>query len=258
MKTNTKGICHICGNELPLTKEHTPPKYAGNVGPVSSIGVLNILQYNRVDLRRITHQNGLHFLSLCEGCNKATARDYNEAFSKFCRDGIAALRVSHRRISPLIEIYPLRIIKQLYVIFSSISSPEWVDSIPGLKDYLLDRLTDKMEPSHRIYIYFLKGNIGRRFSGLLIPQCDNVPHHVAEFSFPPFGFILTVDDFRPDSRFTEITFFKGYGYEDRMNFALNLNELPNPSKRPLDYGDDKYGYGFLYGSDLSMHQKIQT
>jgi len=121
---------------------------------------------------------------------------------------------------------------------------------------LLNPLDYRVDLNHDFYIYFLKGNIGRRFRGLIFHRRDNIPHYIAEFGFPPFGYVMTDKGFGPDSRFFDITYFMKYGYEDRMNFNLELNELSNPSWKPLDFGTGEYEYGFAFGTDVSMHQKI--
>lgn len=44
MSTNRTGICHICGNDGPLSYEHIPPRSMGNSKPVKSYRVADIAE----------------------------------------------------------------------------------------------------------------------------------------------------------------------------------------------------------------------
>jgi hypothetical protein len=56
-----------------------------------------------------------------------------------------------------------------------------------------------------------------------------------EISFPPFGYMLTLDSEPEDKRLTEITGFKQFQYWDIDMLRLNLNVLPTHGPMMGDY-----------------------
>ena len=254
-----KGICHICGKGDKLSDEHSTPRSAGNTKPVIRIPLTKILGDGRIDFSGRTDMRGLYYRSLCEECNGKTGEYYVPSFSKFCHDGLTLTRMPNQIVTPIIEIYPLRIIKQIFVIFCSISSAGWIEIVNGLREYLLEPQNTNIDYNFNIFIYRLKGSKGRSVGGCLIGDSRNLYHYIAEFSFPPYGFVLTEDNYKPDTRLYDITSFKNYRYNDKIdNFELKLVELPNPSVHVLDFGQKRYPFNYsVYGNGVDIHKQIQ-
>lgn len=58
---------------------------------------------------------------------------------------------------------------------------------------------------------------------------------LSEISYPPFGYVLTIDSEPPDNRLYEITHFSTYGYQDFKIMTLKLPVLPTHLGYPGDY-----------------------
>lgn len=257
-----KGICHICGKGTRLTDEHTPARMSGNIRPAIRLPITRILEDGRIDFRnQKPDPKGLYYRTLCEDCNNLTGNKYVSSFSDFCINGLTALqrRISKSKVIPVIEIYPLRIIKQVFSIFCVISSEDWIDTIPGSKEYILDHLRTTLDYDFSLTMYFLKGSIGRTVGGSLVGDAKNQHHHAAEFSFPPFGFVLTKQKYFPDKRLKDITYFRTFGYNDRTEFFLDMHRLPNNSLLPLTFDQEDPKYNFrLIGANIDMHEQLQS
>jgi hypothetical protein len=60
---------------------------------------------------------------------------------------------------------------------------------------------------------------------------------LSEISFPPFGYVLTVDGTAaPDRRLFEITHFQRYGYDDVDDIEMHLPLLETVGELPGVYG----------------------
>ena len=60
----------------------------------------------------------------------------------------------------------------------------------------------------------------------------------SEFTFPPFGFVLTFNSPAPDERLTDITYFADeYAYNQKRTIWLRLPVLPIYTFFPGDYRD---------------------
>lgn len=254
-----KGICHICGKGRKLSEEHTPPRSSGNSLPAIKLPLTKVLQDGRIDFRgQYPDREGLRYPTLCESCNQFTGNNYVKDFSEFCLKG-SFVQSKSISILPVAEIYPLRIIKEIFVIMCAISSDGWIQKVKGLKDFLLNKYRTKLDYSFKMYMYLLAGSIGRSIGGSMVGDDRNSFHYVSEFSFPPFGFVLTEDGFQPDRRLKDITYFREFGYSDRHEFTLELNVLPNRTYYPLSFNenDPKYNYCLL-GAATDIHLRTEN
>ena len=58
---------------------------------------------------------------------------------------------------------------------------------------------------------------------------------LSEITFPPFGYVMTIDDEPHEKRLVEITHFSRYGYNEFAVFPLQLPVLPTHLWFPGDY-----------------------
>ena len=66
------GLCNICGDHGPLTKDHTPPKGYARAVPVLIDDIISHIGTTRARAheRTIKSSDGVKFRSLCERCNR--------------------------------------------------------------------------------------------------------------------------------------------------------------------------------------------
>lgn len=64
---------------------------------------------------------------------------------------------------------------------------------------------------------------------------DNVNGGVCEFTFPPFGFVLNIENENQILEVSEITDFKYFDIVQNLDFNIILNIYPTYSPIPLDF-----------------------
>jgi hypothetical protein len=65
---------------------------------------------------------------------------------------------------------------------------------------------------------------------------------LSEITYPPFGYVMTLDSPPPDDRLFEITHFARYDYNDFVVMPLQLPVLPTYVAIPGDYREKKEIY----------------
>ena len=238
-----KGKCHICGEVGELTYEHLPTKAAFNSDPVMRGNTKRIIcrwpnGFNDADIQ----QQGAGENTLCRKCNSNTGGWYGNQYIDWCRKGMQILaRAGYA--PPLIYLYylyPLPIIKQVISMFCSIECDDFTDRNPELRAFVLYKNKKNLHPKYRFFSYFNTEGLCRYIgnatridfeSGQIIKLC--------EMSFPPFGYVMTIDSPPPDNRLFEITHFSKYGYHELVDMKLKLPVLPTHTFLPGDYRSKK-------------------
>jgi len=183
-------------------------------------------------------QRGAGAYTLCPRCNNNTGSWYGPAFVEWCHDGMTILRRSEGRPSLIYMryAYPLRIIKQIAVMFFSVNGPEFRKSHPELVRFVLDRRRKYLDPKYRFFTYYSSGGTIRHMGATGSANVQTGSFRVmCEITFPPYGYLLLLTGDSPDERLFEITHFSRYGYYDFDILYLNLPVLPSNTIYPGDY-----------------------
>ncbi len=233
------GDCHICGLRGPLSFEHVPPRKAFNDRPIIRANFQDVVGIGPDEpIRGENQQRGLGDYTLCPRCNNNTGGWYGNEFVKWCYQGFNILAMSQGKPSLIYMYYllPLRIIKQIVVMFFSVNGPEFRQANPELVSFVLDKERKNLSPYYRIYTYYTVGNRLRcsGTSGIL----NTTTHEVRVFSeitYFPFGYVMTLDTRPPDSRLVDITHFAKYGINEFAIESIRLPVLPIHLWFPGDY-----------------------
>jgi hypothetical protein len=239
------GKCYLCGTEGPLTFEHVPPRAAFNDAPAVLVEFQEALSCGpgqQPKTRRI-QRRGFGSYTLCPRCNNNTGSWYGPAFVEWCQKGWQILAQSHGAPSFLYasEVSPLRIVKQVLVMFCSVSGPDFTSCNPTIRQFLLDRERRYLDPKFAVYVYYCAQGVVRMWGPSAILSFDSSAERLrkkslmAEIVFPPYGYVLTIDSQPPDLRLTDISYFAGCGFDDRIIFGRNLCVLPTHLALPGDY-----------------------
>ncbi|HZO90247.1 MAG TPA: hypothetical protein VFB38_18110 [Chthonomonadaceae bacterium] len=236
------GICHICGLEGPLSKEHVPPQAAFNDRAVITVNferAMSLGPDEEITLKDgKQQQGGASMYTLCGQCNNNTGKWYGNAFVDWCYQGMDILIRANGRPS-LIYLYhafPLRIIKQIVTMFCSVNSPKMAAKYPALVDFVLCKEKRYLPPKFRFFVYYnIEGCY--RYAGITAGmRIDRGKHSLfSEISFPPFGYVMALDSEPPDERLFEITHFSRYRYNDFLDTEMHLPVLPTHLALPGDY-----------------------
>ena len=245
MKKKFFGKCHICGLETELSFEHIPPKKAFNNHAILYKSLAELMAEDQgKESKGIIDQRGFGRHSLCSPCNNNTGKWYGMAFVQWACYGMDILGLT--RLEPnlhySLNIYPLRVIKQILSMFCSINNPYLTENYKDIRRFLLNK-NEKYVPSGiRIYVYYCIGPglrsvalTGRRNWTNNISRFDVI----SEMTYPPYGYVLSFDENTPDDRLYDITYFGRYGYDEKAYVSLKLPVLPVHTWFPGDYRNEK-------------------
>lgn len=232
-KKKVYGKCHICGVNSNLTQEHIPPKSAFNTGRVELLSPKSILN-NGSELKK-SFQNGLYKNSLCKTCNNNTGLWYGNAYKGWVNQiyPIAINNDIEKGIAPenQISLYPLRVLKQILSMFTSINTPKAYPSYrEEIENFLLNRENQFLPNKIKVYFYIVssKSRYNRQvpISGVLKGGAS--PIILSEISWFPCGYILTDSEETPnfDKNLIDITFFKNYSYDEKASLDLLIPVMP--------------------------------
>lgn len=239
------GVCNICGQYKELTKEHVPPRKAFNNGRWTEILYEND---NWLDNPLMTphkkriHQGGVYFFSICEKCNNNTGRYYARAYSSWCHYSMDILRRTKGDSSLYIpnSLYPLRVIKQIIVMFFAINGEDFGKRHSDLIPFILNQDQFPIPPQYNVYAYYKLDSNLRYLPESYIGNFSDGPNPimVTEIGFPPFGFVLSdsTNSQKIDKRLKKITHFSYFPIHEKKDFYdLKLPLLPTVINIPGDY-----------------------
>ncbi|HTO77366.1 MAG TPA: hypothetical protein VMQ61_14935 [Thermoanaerobaculia bacterium] len=187
-------------------------------------------------------QGGVGFYSLCGRCNNQTGHWYGSAFVAWCYQGMDIMLRSggNPALVHLHYLFPLRIIKQLAVMFFSINSEGFHTVNQELVGFVLNRDRIGLSPRYRFFVYYNTTGRLRYAAGTGVVQLGDGFRSgrstvVSEITYPPFGYLMTHGDDPPDDRPLEITFFAKYDYKEFAVLDLKVPALPVHLFYPGDY-----------------------
>ena len=239
------GPCHICSTVTELSFEHVPPRAAFNNRPVGDPDIQKLIGSADPDVmenvRGRKSQRGAGKYTLCPKCNNTTGHWYGPAYVDWAIQGLASLRISGG--SPTLwvfHIYPLRVLKQIIAMFLSANAPNFGDAHPSLVRFVLNRDANSLDPAIHVFAFYTLSNRSRQsgVTGLLSFSDDGLSTQAkffSEITFPPFGYVLTINSPPPDGALFDISFFGGHRYNDYQDVQLRLPAKHIYSWLPGDY-----------------------
>jgi len=237
---NIEGICHLCGEEGKLSFEHVPPKAAFNNKRTIQVQLEDLIKLGPDEFPKGPEkQGGVGDYTLCERCNSITGHWYGRYFVDLCYQGFELLSRTNGKPSLyyLYYIFPLPVIKQIMAMFFSVTHPGFSDANKELVSFVLCKEKKYLPKKYRLYIYLNpKGQL--RYHGIIAKAniCNGETNIFSEITYPPFGYVLTIDSKPPDERLYDITHFTRYNYNDFKVMQLRLPVLPtHRAELPGDY-----------------------
>jgi len=230
-KRTRSGICRICRTEGPLSFEHGPPRSAFNDRPMIRVKGRRLFGMDQDELfseKGPVDQRGAGAYTLCQRCNNDTGRWYGPAYAEWAYQGMHLVQHAADALSlyHLFHIFPLRVIKQVFCMFFSANSSGLGKRHGDLARFVLNKQNRDhryADPLLRVFAYFNAAPVSRQsgISGRL-DISKRVCHSFSEITFPPFGYLLSVDGKTPHDRLTDISYFSRYSYDDWTDVALRL------------------------------------
>jgi len=136
----------------------------------------------------------------------------------------------------LVDVAPLRFIKQCVTMIMASNSPRFAEAQPALRAFVLDKHSQELPDKYRLYLALYRGPLARctGVSGKLDTVTGDV-HVISEVAWPPFSVILSIDEKTPLLPLGDITHFKAYSFEDRVDIELDLEVGFGHTPFPIDF-----------------------
>ncbi|KOY52423.1 hypothetical protein [Polaribacter dokdonensis] len=236
------GICRICKEEKELNFEHIPPRSAFNKSRYQIVDSTEY--YTKVEkylskeekIKTKVEQGGIGDYCLCFDCNSFLGSKYVREYKKFANICMSIITHEDKNAKAyqfdISDINHLKFLKQIIAIFICNNQSVFTDQYPELIDFVKDPELEKLSDRYKIYMYL--NNEGQVKKGTIF--FTNLYGAICDFTFPPFGFVLSIDNDKPLDKVTDITGFKFYNkYKSLKHAPIILNKYPTYYPFPLDF-----------------------
>ncbi|MGV3696318.1 hypothetical protein [Flavobacterium sp.] len=225
------GICKLCKEEKNLSFEHYPPSSAYNKNTkYFSVSHEDYFKNSKTESllnykpRGKKSQGGLGEFCLCEDCNNFLGTAYVREYKKWASLGMHLLSQGEfKSIGFTVkDINFLKILKQIVAIFICNNDISFTESYKGLIEFVKDVDSNVLPSRYRIFTYL--NNEGQIRTGNI--NFSSLHGAVCEFTFPPFGYVLSIDshyDFETMLEFTGLKEIKNF---DKLEIEMILNKYP--------------------------------
>jgi hypothetical protein len=186
-------------------------------------------------------EQGAGAYTLCYRCNsEITGNHYVSELKNWTKAGMAVAQAIAKGDSgnsvklTLNRAYPARLLKQVAAMLASVNSVALLDHHRALRDYAMDPHAVGLPPRYQFYLVVTHPNGSVfRFAGLSIlfqpgQWCGT---WVTDLVWPPFGYVMTIDEPRPILPAGNISHFANYRYDERVDVNIDL---------PILVGDQPY------------------
>ena len=233
------GTCKICGFEGELSYEHIPPKKAFNNKTFYTLTNEEVLKLDRscdfsteaIKKQKLGQikQGGIGRHTICHKCNNNTGSWYGSDYVNWVHQVMYILLKANGKPTLYYPtfFYPLRVIKQIFTMFFSVNYDGFRLDHPELVKFILNKESRFLSPRYKVYVYYNIVGFNRYLGYSIIGDiAKRTNYKLSEITFPPLGFVMTIDSDRPDKRLADISFFSKYKYNDWTDFYQRYNVLP--------------------------------
>lgn len=244
-----------------MTFEHIPPRRCFNSYPVKPVSGEKLIRSMAAGRRKPWDTSGLEYKnlqrgmgkwSLCSACNSNTGTWYGHDYAKFVHcinnllienkiDAVGNIRFS------ILDIYPLRIIKQMLSMICSINQELRDDErIARLAEFVLDKHKVGLDAKgYRVFLYIARNYLAKYCPLTVLLKKADPPEYfsidvVSEIFVYPIGVLVC---FSPNIGFShygaDITSFCDIEYDQKCEAQFSIPVLETYNVLPLDYRNQK-------------------
>ena len=205
---DSTATCRICGVAPATTREHVPPRAAGNTRSHRAPAFTTWLERESLDedLRGPTHQGGIFGFTLCGECNSRSGR-YATEYARWAGaavDLVRSLPESPAELDamPMLKeltvqlprVQPSAFARQVLASFCTIAgSWELTEQYPEVREIVLgDDPAQLAQPLDLSMGFFLGPHAFVAGPTVQVQTSDERWRWVASFAYPPFAFELTL------------------------------------------------------------------
>ncbi len=234
--SNNFGKCALCKKECELSFEHIPPRAAFNSTPAKPVSGMELFKniermpWETDGLHYSNQQQGMGVYSLCPNCNNNTGSWYGEAYTDLARKVHYLLSNDlppEAHSLEIMNIYPLKIIKQVFSMFCSVNRNNGNSYFDYLRSFVLDKdLVGIDKSKFAVYMYFTK-SLFKKYAPMSVAICgiDNKIKTllVSEITAYPLGFVLLFDPENAINEFgVDITGFADCKFDNKAAVKMPL------------------------------------
>ena len=214
MRKRTKvGKCKLCLETKELNFEHIPPRSAFNketkyyiVDQTEYYKKAKEYTFENLKPKSRKEQGGVGEYSFCIDCNGFLGSKYVRTYKEFAHIAMNIIQSSDKNAKAfqfdISDINLLNFLKQITSIFIASNNLIFTECYPELLDFVKNENLTKLPEKYRFYMYL--NNEGQARNGNI--HYTNLYGAICEFTFAPFGFVLSIDNPNQLMKFTEITF----------------------------------------------------
>lgn len=238
------GECCICGCIGKLTFEHVPPAAAFNDRRVFQAKIDELIGGRWTPGEPVTRgkyvQRGAGRHSLCAKCNNDTGAWYGTSYVDFARQAMILLHRSNGKMSLAYPyaIFPLRVLKQILVMFFSACGPGLRKAHPDLVKFVMNRDCRILPGDVQLWAYLhdpVESTSTRQAGVTGLMSLNGGSHLFSEIAFPPFGLILSLKGEPNRQELCKINHFGLANFNTWDVIYLKLPVLPVVSFFPGDF-----------------------
>ncbi|WP_106793967.1 hypothetical protein [Aquimarina sp. Aq78] len=243
IKKTKIGKCKICKETKELNFEHIPPRSAFN--KETKYYTLNQKEYyqntqeyvfGNLKPKSKKEQGGLGDYCFCKDCNGFLGSKYVRTYKKFAQIAMSIIQSNDKNTKAygfdISDINLLKFLKQIISMFIGCNNHLFTECYPELLEFVKDENLTELPNRYRFYMYL--NNEGQNRNGHI--YFTNLYGTVCEFTFRPFGFVLSIDNPNRIMELSEITNFKHYDKIKKVDkLPIILNKYPTYYPIPLDY-----------------------
>lgn len=242
-KKVVSGECAICGANTFLNEEHLPPQAAFNNVTYTEHDFLELLKYKSFKKsKNKPKQGGVRFNSICFDCNNFTGTNYVPSYIRWCKIGEEILKKSN--FNPSLysnyKIFPLKVLKQIITMFFTVNrNTNFRIENPELVEFTKDKFKRNLDSRYQIYCHFMASNFSKQIGNVILANINDPVNSFikfSEFSFYPFGYILTKDAPIINS-LENISFFSEANIHDLIDVRLKIPYLGTGTHLPGSFID---------------------
>jgi hypothetical protein len=190
-------------------------------------------------------QKGSGAYSLCEDCNNRSGRLFVPELARWTRIGNAALgeldlASLDAQVDPayavleIKDVRPGRFMKQMVTMFLALTSGGVAQKHVDLREYAKNPKVVGLPPQYQFYLALTAGPNARYNGGSVTMTLGAGMVFALELSFPPFTYILSVDEGIPAIETGNITSFVDVGINQTANVTMQLRVGFTHTAIPLD------------------------
>lgn len=228
------GVCNICGEDGPLTQDHTPPKGAVDIRPVKLKSIVGNLADGEPNLpsSRIL-QNGIRYRSLCSNCNNnILGAKYDQSYIDFVKAVRAYANTSIEIPNPVrIDSTPQKLMRAVlgHMCAQGVERYRKGPDTEPIRDYLLD---DSLPLPENIRIYAWPYLDSRQLivrDAAYLDLTSGQPFIFWLTKFSPIAFMATFDQPQDLNLFVpELSIWRHKPIDHVSRLALDLKNIKHP------------------------------